>query len=490
MTPHFFSRGRMPEYHDARLLLKMAPQAVRPLAAIRNAVANPAGAVAAAVGSKALSAFSRFERSGLIIRAIPLSRGLGLSPGEIGPGRALATLAAAMDTPTAPGASAGVTMLELSRDANVEELRAAMAADPNVEFVCRVPVRYLCVKKAPRRPRRARVSGAAPAAAAPAPAAMWNLPMIRWNEARALPQFADASGIKVAVLDTGIDIGHPDLQGKVAKYVYDHPLLANASGPKDLIGHGTHVSGTIAASINNRIGINGICSCKIYSWKIFDDEPDYNEADDYYHYYVDPTMYQRALTECVEQGVHVVNLSIGGTGAPDPNERSLFEKLLNAGTTVVAAMGNERGRGSPTSYPAAIPGVIAVGATRITDSVTSFSNRGSHISLCAPGETIWSTLPTYGGQTGYTPRHLPGGTHVTGAPDARDTDYAAWDGTSMASPHVAAAAALLLAKSPGFTPGEVRDKLMQTADRVPGMGNEPHHPDYGAGRLNLLSLLS
>jgi subtilisin family serine protease len=226
------------------------------------------------------------------------------------------------------------------------------------------------------------------------------------------------------------------------------------------------------------------------NWKIFDDEPDYNRADDYYYYYVDPTMYQRALAECVEEGVNVVNLSIGGTGAPDPNERTLFDKLLNAGCTVVAAMGNERRSGSPTSYPAAIPGVIAVGATRINDSVTSFSNRGSHISLCAPGETIWSTLPSYAGQTGYFPEHLPGGKVVTGAPDSRDTNYAAWDGTSMASPHVAAAAALLLAKSAGLTPAQVRDKLMSTADSVPGMGNKSHHPDYGAGRLNLLSLLT
>lgn len=485
MTPHFFSRGGMPQYHDARLIVKMAAQSLQPLAAIRNAAANPIAAMAATAASKGLEAFSRFERSGRILRAIPLSRGLGLPARDVGPARALATLAASMHAVSSSDSSAGVSMLELSSDGDVDELRSEMAADPNVEFVSRVPVRYLCVRKPTRKPRAA---GAGPAAAAPS--AMWNLPKIRWTDARALSGFQEATQVKVAVLDTGIDTDHPDLQGRISNYVYDHPILANASGPKDLIGHGTHVSGTITASIGNQIGINGICTCQLLSWKIFDDEPDYNPADDYYYYYVDPTMYQRALADCVEEGVKVVNLSIGGTGAPDPQERTLFDKLLSAGCTVVAAMGNERRNGSPTSYPAAIPGVIAVGATRINDGVATFSNRGSHISLCAPGETIWSTLPSYDGQTGYFPEHLPGGKVVTGAPDSRDTNYAAWDGTSMASPHVAAAAALLLAKSPGLTPAQVRDKLMKTADPVPGMGNQPHHPDYGAGRLNLLSLLT
>jgi subtilisin family serine protease len=277
--------------------------------------------------------------------------------------------------------------------------------------------------------------------------------------------------------------------GAVVNYVFDHPQLPDASSAKDYIGHGTHVSGTIAARINNQVGVNGITPCQLYAWKIFADKPIYNQFTDRYIYIVDTAMYHRALADCLDEGIDVINLSIGGPGVPDENERVLFEQLLAAGTTVVAAMGNERAQGSPTSYPAAIPGVIAVGATNINDQVTSFSNRGPHISLSAPGDTIWSTLPTYEGQTGFRARHLPTGQIESGSPLSRDTDYAAWNGTSMASPHVAAAAALLLAKQKR-SPAEVREALMKSADRVPGMGNQDFHQDYGAGRLNLERLLT
>ena len=90
-------------------------------------------------------------------------------------------------------------------------------------------------------------------------------------------------------------------------------------------------------------------------------------------------MYQRALSRCLTLGVDVINLSIGGPGAPTPNESLLFSKLIQAGTTVVAAMGNDAS--SLPSYPAAIPDVLAVGACSIDDTVATFSNSGGHISL-------------------------------------------------------------------------------------------------------------
>src|SRR5262249_29705258 len=151
--------------------------------------------------------------------------------------------------------------------------------------------------------------------------------------------------------------------------------------------------------------------------------------------------YRRALADSLDQGINVINLSIGGPGRPDFQEQTLFDSLLANGTTIVAAMGDERLEGSPTSFPAAIPWVIAVGATSLNDRVANFSNRGNHISVCAPGVAIWSTLPTYPGQFGFEAVIGPNGEPVEGKPQRRDTDYAAWDGTSMATPHVTAAVA-------------------------------------------------
>jgi subtilisin family serine protease len=260
----------------------------------------------------------------------------------------------------------------MERDGDVSTLQVALANDPNIEFVSRVPVRYLTVRKA------AAQAGAGIAAVPPPASTMWNLQKINWEQARALPNFSNASSVKVAVLDTGIDEDHPDLQGRVAGYTFAHPDIPGASGIKDIVGHGTHVSGTIVANTNNNVGINGICDCQLFAWKIFDDleDPNPKNLPQEFVYFVDTPMYHRALADCVSQGMDVVNLSIGGTREPDPNEQNLFNNLLANGTTVVAAMGNDRQAGNPISYPAAIRGVIAVGATNIDDSVANFSSKG------------------------------------------------------------------------------------------------------------------
>ena len=104
--------------------------------------------------------------------------------------------------------NSGASLVELDRDSDVPALQVALARDPNVEAVSRVPVRYILVP-ATRKTRR-KGAGATIAAAPPAEAVLWNLRRIRWDEARRLPHFEDACDINVAVLDTGIDPDHPE----------------------------------------------------------------------------------------------------------------------------------------------------------------------------------------------------------------------------------------------------------------------------------------
>lgn len=496
-----FSGAHAPKFHERMLVMKVRPAAAQSLeATVRR---QPAG-IASATSSRRLvdaarelfdtpgmNLLERLERGGLIKRITLLAPGAAAELGNARHG-AVATVAmshgrprARSRTATTTDPNAGVSLVELGRDEDAVALQKAMADDPHIEFVARVPVRYLLAAR--RKPGSARTGARR---AAPPASTMWNLRTIRWAQARAARGFKDAKAVNVAVLDTGIDPGHPDLRGRVAQYTYLHPDTPTVSGERDIIGHGTHVSGTIGALINNRRGVNGICDCRLNLWKIFPDQPEYSPDDEDFEYYVDPVMYRRALADCIDQEVDVVNLSIGGSGEPDPQERRLFEQLIAGGTTVVAAMGNEREEGSPISYPAAIAGVIAVGATSITDRVAAFSNRGDHIAVCAPGKGIWSTLPTYPGQSGFAASRGAHGKPIEGKPYKRETDYDVWDGTSMASPHVAAAMALLVAKRGRIGPEACRRVLVGKSDAVAGMGGKKFDSDYGYGRLNLERLLA
>ncbi|HUK90867.1 MAG TPA: S8 family serine peptidase, partial [Blastocatellia bacterium] len=288
----------------------------------------------------------------------------------------------------------------------------------------------------------------------------WALRAIGWFARAPLP---DARGIKVGVLDTGVDITHPELQNMVQSYVHE------GSSAVDVVGHGTHVCGILSAETNNGIGIAGVSQSDLNVWKIFDDTPDHHDGE----YYVNEVMYQRALNAARSTGMSVVNLSIGGT-AKSQTEEILFRRLANAGVTVVAAMGNEFEEGNPTEYPAKYPGVFAVGAVGRKLERARFSNTGSHIGLCAPGVNIISTLPL-----------VP-----SAARKKSETQYAEWSGTSMATPHVSAAAALVIAANPNFTPTQVSNKLKSGAVKVAAMKGKSSTPEYGSGLLNLPGTLS
>lgn len=341
----------------------------------------------------------------------------------------------------------GINMLRLSRSADLKQIEKELARTPGIEYVHRVPRRWMTATSRPL-PRDPMVDR------------QWNLRAIRWFNVDPL---LSASTVKVAVLDTGVDITHPELENVVKTYIHE------GASSDDIVGHGTHVSGIISAETNNNIGITGVCQCDLSVWKIFGDVPDSYDGE----YYVDDVMYQRALNAARNAGIRVVNLSIGGT-AHSRTEEFLFRRLINAGATVVAAIGNEFKEGNPTEYPGAYPGVIAVGATGKSNRRASFSNTGSHIAICAPGLNILSLLPV-------TP---------SAAREKDETGYAVWSGTSMATPHVSAVAALIIARYPDLSPQQVADRLKSTATKLSTMGNKSHTRDYGYGLLNVESAVS
>lgn len=346
-------------------------------------------------------------------------------------------------------AGRGLVAIKVAPGVNANQLaRHLELQQEEFEYAYVPAIKYACAAAPAKRARKATPPNDALGAR------QWAHGAIRIREARARKTFREASDVVVAVLDSGIDMTHPDLLNMIDSYIN---FLPNEDD-RDYKGHGTHVAGIIAAQMNNAIGIAGVCAARIMALKALPKRGNRWNAEAYY----------QALAHPIDAGAKVLNMSIGG--AFDPGERDIIADLIDAGVTVVAAMGNEFEEGNPTSYPAAYPGVIAVGASDEMDRRASFSCTGRHIALVAPGERILSTTPLYPSEF------------------AETVEYDAWPGTSMATPHVSAAVALLLKKHPKLTPAQVKDRLMKSADSVPGQ-ERPHDNKYGAGRLNVAAAL-
>lgn len=349
----------------------------------------------------------------------------------------LAVLSSVADTES--DELAGINVLTLDPKKTNRSLLRHVGAAKGIELIEPMPARWLAGMPAPD-PRRN---------------LQWGLRAIGWFEA----EIPDASDVQVAVLDTGVDARHPDLKDVDMDYYHE------GFSSQDLVGHGTHVSGIIGATVNDDVGISGICGCRLSVWKVFPDEPIDGE------FYVDGESYLRALRGVELAAPRAVNLSLGGT-ARSATEELLFARLQRAGVVVVAAMGNEYQMGNPTEYPAAFEGVISVGAVDETRSHAPFSNTGAHIDLVAPGVNILSTLPAR--RSAYR----------------EERSYISWDGTSMATPHVAGAAALVAARFPEKTADELRTHLIDTATSVSGMRGRRRTQIYGRGLLDLKKALS
>ena len=247
----------------------------------------------------------------------------------------------------------------------------------------------------------------------------------------------------VAVIDSGVDLQHPELTGV--------ELVNFTTAPdRDTTGHGTHVCGIISGRKQSPDGVDGVCRARIMALKALDP--------------YQPKAYYRALAVATARA-SVINLSLGGQ--EDPTETQLINRALRRGVIVVAAMGNEQEYGNPVLYPAALNGVIAVGAVDSKLNLARFSNTGSHVDLVAPGVGIRSCVPTYKSTL------------------AKHVNYDTFDGTSMAAPFVSAAAALLIAKMPGIGPDDVK-KAIKT--RLCAGQTDPNE-DFGRGVLDIAATL-
>lgn len=249
------------------------------------------------------------------------------------------------------------------------------------------------------------------------------------------------SGVKVAILDTGIDYNHPELQ---SVYAGGWDFVNNDADPMDDHGHGTHCSGIIAAQ-EDGAGLIGVApNVHLYALKVLNSQGSgtYSEII-------------AALDWCIEQGVDITSNSYGGAGYSSILDEA-FATAWGAGIVSVAAAGNLGGDGTMdlTLYPARLESVIAVGAVDINKIKAMFTSAGPAIEVCAPGVNIYSSV--IGG-------------------------YDTWSGTSMACPFVAGTAALVASAHPDWSNEQIRGQLRASAD---DLGTPGHDWIYGFGLVD------
>lgn len=269
----------------------------------------------------------------------------------------------------------------------------------------------------------------------------WGVEHIRAGEAHASGNVG--TGVKVAVIDSGVDYNHPDL---AANYAGGYDFVNDDPDPMDDNSHGTHVAGTVAA-VKDGVGVVGVApSARIYALKVLGASGSGSWSD-----------VIAALQWTVDNGIQVTNNSYSSGSDPGVTVQDAFDASYAAGVLHVAAAGNSgncAGKNNSVGYPARYGSVIAIAATNESDSRACFSSTGEAVELAAPGVGVNSTVPGGG--------------------------YDSFSGTSMASPHVAGTAALIIAN--GTTgPDAVRQSLRDTAKDIGPTGKDTH---YGYGLVN------
>ncbi len=266
----------------------------------------------------------------------------------------------------------------------------------------------------------------------------WNLPNIATLQGWRYSKGSEA--VPIAVIDTGIDLTHSDLAGKLLPGVN---LVDEQAQPNDDVGHGTHVAGIISALTDNMEGIAGMSWYnKIMPVKVLDASGAGSTYD-----------VARGIIWATDQGAKIINMSLGNY-ADAEFLHDAVRYAYDRDVVLIAATGNDNTE--QPGYPAAYPEVFAVSATNPYNERAIFSNFGNYVDVVAPGENIASTY--------------------------MQNQYASLSGTSMASPHVAALAALIRSVNPLLTNEQVMNLMRETAV---DLGIEGKDKDYGHGLIDV-----
>ncbi|TVY09636.1 S8 family peptidase [Paenibacillus cremeus] len=270
----------------------------------------------------------------------------------------------------------------------------------------------------------------------------WNLPLIEteagWNVSKG------SKDVIVGVVDTGVDLNHSDLKNQL---ISGYNVVSPDSPPQDDVGHGTHVAGVIGALVNNNLGVAGMSWYnRVMPVKVLDS----SGAGSTY-------AVAQGVIWATDHGAKVINMSLGNY-ADAQFLHDAIKYAYDHDVVLIAASGNDNTE--RPGYPAAYPEVFAVAATDANNAKASFSNYGDYIDVAAPGVNIASTYPS--------------------------NQYAALSGTSMASPHVTALAALIRSANPNLKNTEVMQIMRDTAMDLGPKGRDKY---FGYGLIDVVAAL-
>lgn len=306
-----------------------------------------------------------------------------------------------------------------SQAASVARLTSAqlkqLKANPAVDYVELDPRRYLMAEQVP-----------------------YGIPMVQAN------QLSDGniSSMKVCIVDTGYDLGHQDLPSAGVTGNDGYGGVDSGNWYEDGNGHGTHVAGTISALGGNDVGVVGVSpsgNLGLHIVKVFNNNGGWAYGSDLV----------MAIQQCRTAGSTVISMSLGG-GASSVTERNAMDAAYQNGVLVVAAAGNN-GTGA-LSYPASYDSVVSVAAVDSSGNRASFSQYNNQVEVAAPGVAVRSTTP--------------------------GNNYASFNGTSMATPHVSAVYALVWSQHRQCSAAQIRNAVNATAE---DRGTSGRDPNYGYG---------